>query len=66
MIEKVTQGSRRTVDFSLPMGTNDPTSVRKIIATMKKIMESIPGLARVTVTVNGRAGLKGNDDCGPL
>jgi hypothetical protein len=36
------------------MGMNDPTSDRKIMATMKKIMESIPGLSRVTVTVNGR------------
>jgi hypothetical protein len=56
IIENVTHGSRRTVEFSLPMGINEPTSERKIIAMIRKIRESIPGPHEgwLFLTLNGR------------
>jgi len=41
MIEKVTQGSRRTVEFALPIGIKEETTARKIAMRMKKRMDSI-------------------------
>jgi len=41
MIEKVTQGSRRTVEFSLPIGIKEETIARKMIIRMKKRMDSM-------------------------
>src|ERR1041384_6079427 len=41
MIEKVIQGSRRTVDFSLPIGMNDDTRIRKMMIRIRMSVESI-------------------------
>jgi hypothetical protein len=40
MIENVTQGNRRTVEFSLPIGTNDETRPRNIITSIKMRVDS--------------------------
>jgi hypothetical protein len=41
IIEKVTHGSRRTVDFSLPIGTNDETRLMKTMMRMRRRTDSI-------------------------
>jgi len=40
MIENVIHGNRRTVEFSLPIGTNEETSPRNITTRMKMRVDS--------------------------
>jgi hypothetical protein len=53
-MEKVTQGSRRTVEFSLPIGIKEETIARKIIMRIKKRMDSIGMTSYWTFEYEGR------------
>ena len=46
MIEKVTQGNLRTVEFSLPMGINEETIPRKMRIRRKRRMPNIEVTSR--------------------
>jgi len=46
MIENVTQGNLRTVEFSLPIGINEETIPRKMRIRMKRRMPNIEVTSR--------------------